>query len=238
MNNKDKLEFLNKYTLTKGLTVDFLDIEDIEDNQIPETWRDIFREKEKKRKINKMLRIWEEYLGKELSNTIAYFREFLEDIELMKIGNRISVLYSVKSFQKGRILYYEGGNPKNIENKMPNELKINWNKLSEKIRGFYSFVHNGFYYYPSKSMGLDKIENVTHLDDYEWEVIEDLGISDVKLDLTTSYGFFSNGMGTYVVIDSDNCIDDTATLWSSKNEPKYDLNFWDVVDEWLVIGFD
>lgn len=45
-------------------------------------------------------------------------------------------------------------------------------------------------------------------------------------------------MGYYVVIDYNNCEEGNATLWSSKEEAEYNLNFWDVVDEWIVIGFE
>ncbi|MDL0437820.1 SMI1/KNR4 family protein, partial [Niallia sp. SS-2023] len=40
----------------------------------------------------------------------------------------------------------------------------------------------------------------------------------------------------YVAIDLDNCTDDTATLWFTHDQPEYNLSFWDVVDEWIVIG--
>jgi len=45
-------------------------------------------------------------------------------------------------------------------------------------------------------------------------------------------------MGTYVAIDYKNCDNDNATLWSSKDEPDYDVKFWDLVDEWIVIGME
>nr|WP_252250059.1 hypothetical protein [Clostridium sp. ZBS13] len=87
-------------------------------------------------------------------------------------------------------------------------------------------------------MGLSSLENVVYLDDYEWGIIDDIESQNLKIDLGSSYGFFSNGMGTYVVIDYNNCDNDNATLWSSKEEPEYNLKFWDTVDEWTVIGFE
>jgi hypothetical protein len=45
-------------------------------------------------------------------------------------------------------------------------------------------------------------------------------------------------MGGYVVIDTENCSNVSGTLWWSKKMPKYGIDFWDIVDEWIVIGFD
>ncbi|MBO1580456.1 hypothetical protein [Bacillus sp. XF8] len=57
------------------------------------------------------------------------------------------------------------------------------------------------------------------------------------MDVNSTFGFFSNGMGAYVAIDGENCINENSTLWFKNKSPKYNLNFWDVVDEWKVIGF-
>lgn len=164
-----------------------------------------------------------------MSNTISYLNEYLIDIEIMNIGDKYSILYSAKN-QRGKTLYHEGGNPKDISNN--EKLKNKWNDSPYKLREFYEKLHNGFYYYPSKSMGLSDYENVIHLDEYEWGIIDDIGEENLKIDLTSSYGFFSNGMGDYVAIDYRNCDKENATLWSSKEEPDYNLKFWDVVDEW------
>ena len=43
-------------------------------------------------------------------------------------------------------------------------------------------------------------------------------------------------MGAYVVIDSNNCLHEEATLWFKDRQPKYGVKFWDVVDEWIVLG--
>ncbi len=52
--------------------------------------------------------------------------------------------------------------------------------------------------------GLESLEDVTYLDDYEWEIVDEIGEHNLRIDLTSSYGFFSNGMGTYVVVDYKN----------------------------------
>jgi hypothetical protein len=238
MINQEKIDFLNKYTLSRKLTVRILNVDeinDIEEGIIPNAWKSAFKEVERENKIRKVLALWKTYVSKELSNTISFLNEFLIDVEIMNIGSRYSILYSVKN-SKGKILYYEGRNPKDTSNNK--QLEKDWSNIPTKIREFYKNIHNGFYYYPSKSMGLSSFENVVFLDEYEWGIIDDIGEDNLKIDLASSYGFFSNGIGTYVVIDYKNCNDDNATLWSSKEEPDYNLKFWDVVDEWIVIGFE
>jgi hypothetical protein len=122
---------------------------------------------------------------------------------------------------------------------MNNKLYESWSKIPPEIRTFYENVHNGFHYYASGAMGLVALENVAFLgdDDFDWGILDDLE-EPLQINLDTSFGFFSNGMGTYVAVDYNNCENDNATLWSAKDQPEYNLNFWDITDEWIVVGFE
>lgn len=234
----EKLEYLNKYTLDVNKKVELLtniEVGDMKEGLIPNEWKIIFQKDNKQEKIISVLQMWSKYVGKELSNTIAYLKDNLIDVEIMKIGNKYSLLYSINS-ENNKVLFYEGRNPK--ERIMREDLKKDWPNIPNKIREFYENVHSGFYYYASKSMGLDAYENITYLNDYEWAILQEIEADEVRIDLKSSYGFFNNGMGDYVVIDYNNCQEGNATLWSAKEEPEYNLNFWDVVDEWIVIGFE
>lgn len=86
-------------------------------------------------------------------------------------------------------------------------------------------------------MGLISLEDAAYLgdDDFDWGIIDDLN-QPLQIGLDTSFGFFNNGMGTDVAIDYKNCGQDHATLWSAKDQPEYNINFWDFADEWIVIG--
>ena len=67
----------------------------------------------------------------------------------------------------------------------------------------------------------------------QWEYEDQL-----EMDLTSFYNFFSNGMGTYIVLDLTKNIENGAYLWSTKELPKGNLNFWNFIDEWIIIALD
>lgn len=179
---------------------------------------------------------WKKYVMDELYLTIGYLEENLSNIELLRINDTYYLLYSVKK-ASGKIRYYAGGNPQ--DSVVESNLQNVWNKIPQSIRCFYENVHNGFYDYACKAMGLVRTSDITYVRDNEWEwgILEDLE-EDLQIDMESTYGFFSNMMGTYVAVDIMNCDIDSATLWSAKDQPEYHLNFWDVVDEWIKMGME
>lgn len=227
---EQKLNFLRKFNNGNVNLVSTDEVRNIDSSKLPNDWFIIFGEEDSRIRKDILLELWRKYSATELRNTISYLNEYLEDIEIIEVNGRYSILYTITNL-KGMTLYYEGRNPLDTFNN--EELEKSWEKIPDGIRKFYENVHNGFYYYASESMGL---ESVTYFEDYEWGIIEDLE-EPMKIDLKTTFGFFSNGMGTYVAIDYQNCSDHNATLWSAKKQPRYNINFWDVVDEWIVIGF-
>ncbi len=236
MVNEDKLNFLNKYIFIKDTQVELIKSNEFVGDDVPPLWNQILAMNHSSDRINRIIQKWKDIIGEELRNTISYLEKFLEDVEVMRIGSRYYMLYSIKS-SANKVLYYVGGNP--LEENFNNHegLKRDWRNLPSKLREFYESLHDGFYYFPSKSMGIDSIENITYLDDYEWSIIEDEGLTP-EIDLSRSYGFFSNGMGMYVVLDLTTQSINKAVLWSAKKAPRYNLDFWAVVDEWTVIGFE
>lgn len=233
---ESKLDFLKDYTLSENKNIKIVlsdEIKDIGSEIIPKSWVNIFKNNDTNTRIELLLEVWKNCLPNELSNTISYLTENLHEIDLLYFDNRFSILYSVKS-QCGEIQYYEGRNPLELFNN--NELQNNWSKIPQSIRNFYENLHNGFYFYASKAMGLVPLENVTFFGDDEWGIIESLN-EPIQINLQTTFGFFKNGMGGYVAIDYENAEDDNATLWFSNDQPEYNVKFWDIVDEWMVIGF-
>lgn len=230
-----KLEFLKEYTLSNNLNiiiVPFYQVRDIGSELIPKSWFTIFENNEKDKRIELVLEVWKACSPVALRNTISYLAENLCEVDLISFDDRYSILYSVKS-QSGEIQYYEGRNPLESPNNI--ELQKHWDKIPPSIQHFYKNLHNGFYFYASKAMGLVPLENVTFFGDDEWGIIESLN-EPIQINLQTTFGFYKNGMGGYVAIDYENAENDNATLWFSNDQPEYNVHFWDIVDEWIVIG--
>ncbi|MBT2680529.1 SMI1/KNR4 family protein [Bacillus sp. ISL-35] len=227
----DKLSFLKQYRRNIEF-VPYKDLLSMDNEKIPGQWIEIFKETDKTRRKEKLIGLWNSVCGKELSNTISYLIENLVKIELIIDNGQYAVLYSIKS-ENDEILYYEGGIPdKSI---YISEMQQEWSTVPHSIKEFYEKLHNGFYYLPSRAMGLVPVETITHFEELEWGVLEELD-EPLGINMATTYGFFENGMGGYVAIDLNNCFHGIATLWFSNDKPEYNVDFWDIVDEWIVIG--
>lgn len=234
---QEKIQFLADYCFDSKADISILRPEEvamIPSNTVPEEWRDIFRSCEIDERVSSIINIWKKYLSKQLSKTICYLQQKLVNVEMIKINNRYSLIYTIES-ENGDLQYYEGGNP--LEQFNNNKLQSIWSKVPDSIRYFYENIHNGFYDYASKAMGMVCSSYITNFSDDEWSIVDELA-EPMQIDLKNTFGFFSNGMGGYVAVDVENCNSDKATLWFSDDQPKYNLNFWDVVDEWIVLGLE
>ena len=229
----EKIAFLNRYTLSSEKKVEFItDKSTILNAQIPEYWKAAFLADTLEDRKSVVLGECQKYLARELSNTILYLQTYLTDIELMRIGEEYSILYTILGYKTKREFFYEGKNPV-TEQELKEKIKYPIEKIDNSIIDFYTKIHNGFYDFTSKSMGLDALEVIDPVSDFEWEYEDQL-----EMDLTSCYNFFSNGMGTYIVLDLTQNIGTGAYLWSTKELPKGNLNFWDFIDEWIIIGLD
>ncbi|MFT8317396.1 MAG: SMI1/KNR4 family protein [Sporolactobacillus sp.] len=228
----DKISFLKQYRKNIEFVSNVTALLNTEKKNIPEKWTEIFKETDKTRKKDKLIALWESVCEKELSNTIAYLKENLLEFELIADNGHYAVLYSVIS-ENDELLYYEGGIPD--QSIYLSEMQRDWSNVPGSIQAFYEKLHNGFYYLPSRAMGLVPIDRITHFENCEWGILDDLD-EPLGINMATTYGFFENGAGGYVAIDLNNCVGGRATLWFTDDKPEYHVNFWDVVDEWIVIG--
>lgn len=227
----DKLTFLQQYRNNIELVSDEK-LTDIEKLDIPKSWQEVFKEKDKNRKKDKLISLWNSVCQKELSNTISYLSENLLDLDLIIDNGQYAALYSVMS-ENEEVLFYEGGLPMKSTTLLDSQQSEQ--AIPTSITKFYKTLHNGFYYLPSRAMGLVPCEHITRFSDYEWGIIDELD-EPLEINLDYTYGFFENGMGGYVAVDLRNSGDGFATLWFSDDVPEYRINFWDIVDEWIVIG--
>lgn len=229
----EKIAFLNRYTLSSEKKVEFItDKSTILNAPIPEYWKAAFLADTLEDRKSVVLGEWQKYLARELSNTILYLQTYLTDIELMRIGKEYSILYTILGYKTKREFFYEGKNPV-TEQELKEKIKYPIEKIDNSIIDFYTKIHNGFYDFTSKSMGLDALKVINPVSDFEWEYEDQL-----EMDLTSCYNFFSNGMGAYIVLDLTKNIEIGAYLWSTKELPKGNLNFWNFIDEWIIIGLD
>ena len=223
----ERLDYLKKYRNdVKKISIDYVD------SFITDEWKAVFKEKIQSKRIQNVIDIWKKHSEKELKNTISYLSEHLLDVCLVKTSIGISVIYELVMMD-GCVDYYEGLLPISDYKKEFGK----WENVPESLKEFYSFVHNGFYFYASQNMGILPIQRVTCMDDYDWGIIEDLDL-EVLFGMNSTYIFFETGMGGYVLLDTQNCGDENSVVWFSKSKPMYDKNFWDIVDEWIVIGFN
>lgn len=237
----EKIDFLKKYTGSyvgkTGAEIKIFqpnEISNIPPNLVPKSWYQVFAIRETDQRIKSMLSVWKKHQPDEWWVTISYLEDHLEDVELMKIKDIYFVLYSVRA-ENGEMQYYVGGNP--LEPLNNPDLETCWDKVPESIRYFYENLYNGFYDYACGAMGMVESKHITYLghNDFDWTILEDLE-EPLQIDLSSTFGFFSNFMGGYVAIDLDHCDLESATLWFSDDQPDYNVNFWDVVDEWTTIG--
>ncbi|CUY00514.1 hypothetical protein [Staphylococcus epidermidis] len=228
MNKHELSKILSEYTLNNN-KVEFINV----DNQmnIPEYWKEIFgNDSFIDRKII-LLSKWKKYVGEELSNTINYLNDYLVNIDLIKVGKEISILYTIKSYQTGDYLYYEGKNPMDTLKNMKEPIKKNWEQFPSSFKNFYENLHNGFCMFSSKSLGLEYSENINCMSKFDWD-------NEIPYNFDNLFNFFSNGMGSYVVLDISQNIEKSGVLWLKDDEPESEFNIWDLIDEWIIIAFD
>lgn len=226
---QNEIIYLKKYN--KDVEIIYNGYEKIK--EIPRTWKYIFSLSNLSDRINQTIYLWEEYANPLLSNTIKYLKENLINIELIKYKDNYSLLYSINS-PDGQIMYYEGGNP--INSKLPFKLNEYWSLFPKTIVRFYENLHDGFFYYASRSMGLLSLQDVVFFIDEDWGILDELS-KPLKINLETTFGMFASGMGGYVALDILNCDECNATIWFTDQFPEYNVDFWAIVDEWITIGF-
>ncbi|MFT3887618.1 MAG: hypothetical protein QM713_05575 [Arachnia sp.] len=202
---------------------------------IPDSW-DRLLGLPRAERVEAVLALWDGVVAQAMSNTIAYLHTHLRDVDLLRVQDQYLLLYTIASTGSDDTAYYAGGNPLTPNFAANTRLADDWARAPERLRAFYAELHNGFYHYSSESAGPLPLSGVCAMNSIEWGILETLD-APVAFDLESSYAFFSNGGGGYVVIDLANADADKATLFWTDEPPVYDQKFWDLVDEWTVIGF-
>lgn len=232
------LEFLKIYDSSIEI-VSHKEIGAIE--SIPEVWKNIFYNQDKNTRIQQVIQLWEKYLKEELKETIDIFKKELYEITLVKRKvngkTRYSMIYILYN-QEEEYIYYEGRNPK--ENHCLQNNMEYWDKLPKSLRDFYENIHDGFYHYCNRGMGLQPIGNIHFMehdneDEDLWNLEYEDELEDVEFDEETDLSFYWNNIGIALSINSQECDINNAILWRSTKGPKNGYNFWNIVDKLLLI---
>ena len=129
--------------------------------------------------------------------------------------------------------------------------------MSQQIKDFYEHIHDGFYHYMNRGMGLQPL-CFTHFMEPEDEVAEwnrkfggdmrygDEGENEVQewnLDVgeydelweesSHQMAFFWNSLGLAVSMDDSKDSEKNAIIWKSATSPAFHNDFWGTVDQLL-----
>lgn len=234
MANSELLEFLQKYVHDPRVLSDSDIDADLRD-ALPAAWLELLGMDQSAR-VKAVIELWQPFRA-EFQQVIAYFRKYLESINLISSSRGLTLLYGIRA-QSGGLMYYGGKPPlgDTYEQSLGKlSIKELWPKTPDALQKFYRELHNGWSHFVSESMGLSALERVFVLSREDWGILDEL--EELPVDLNRSLAIFSNGMGDYVcqeLLDKK-----TKTfLWHHDKPPKLDLEFWPVVDSWTTIGFE
>ncbi len=225
MANDELLNYLKRYVRDPVIVSDADQV-----RGLPSLWQTVLAQ-DKSARIDTVLSQWREFTA-EFQQVVAYLEKKLEGIEIVHSSRGLSMIYSVRS-QSGNIMYYEGRPA--VETNTNPEIEQQWQQLDSRVQQFYTQVHNGWHYFASESLGLSPLEKCFVLSKNDWGILEQLGT--LPIDLNKSLALFSNGMGDYICQEFNQGKTHTF-LWFHDQEPKFNLDFWPLVDTWTFIGFE
>lgn len=219
------LEYLQKFFKS----TEMVKVQNVPDGILSKEWENIFVQEDIVNQNKLVIELWRKYVGDELSEIITYLEKHLKQVYLIKYPIGYSAIYEIEKLSGG-ISYYEGRFPLVETHELFDGMPL-------KIKEFYQNVNSSFCEFSSSAMGLLPISSVDCLDDYDWDILEDLS-EPLKIDLANTYTFFSNGSYLYLVIDYSNLDNCTATIWSTDEEPIYGVDFWEEFSRRVLINWE
>ena len=88
---EQKLGFLRKYKRNAQL-ISYHEINELDCGKMPNSWYKLFQEENADQRVEIILSLWKEQVGVVLRNTISYLSKHLEEVDLMDINGRYSIL--------------------------------------------------------------------------------------------------------------------------------------------------
>jgi hypothetical protein len=142
---------------------------------------------------------------------------------IVLVGEKIELGYVFHDANE--LYYYIAGMPVNscpLDDDVVNPVK-------GELSRFYNHLHNGFTFFPARSMGPQPIEDFSCVAD----LIDEEEISFAESWLTV----FSNGGGDYLAIDLNSKNQDKGIIWWHEEpmDPETDVNIFEIMDTWISI---
>lgn len=158
----------------------------------------------------------------EFPSIIALFNDCLLGTALL-LGDDVELAYI---FHDGSsFFYYVGGKP--IEAEVAES--FSFKHLPSRLKSFYREVHDGFTFFPTRSMVPQPLADQSRISD----LVDDIDDSFAAGWITV----FSNGGGDYVAVNSDSRSDSDGLIWWHENPatPEFDIDVFNVMDAWMGI---
>jgi len=164
---------------------------------------------------------WDSF-SNEFPSVIALLRDCLLGTVLL-LGDEVEMLYV---FHDGKgFYYYLGGMP--VERAVVE--KAEFKHLPSRLQDFYREVHDGYTFFPARSMGPQRLSDQSRVS----ELVDEGDDSFAENWITV----FSNGGGDYVAVESDKLEETEGLIWWHEDPmtPEWKIDIFEVMDAWMSI---
>ncbi|MHA7116889.1 SMI1/KNR4 family protein [Pseudomonas promysalinigenes] len=158
----------------------------------------------------------------EFPSVISLFNGSLLGTVLM-LGASVKLVYVFHD--ANGLYYYVGGMP--VEAYTADN--VNFNGLPARLQEFYRDVHDGYTFFPARSMGPQSLGDQSRVSD----LVDEDDDSFAKQWITV----FSNGAGDYVAVDAAKRGDTEGLIWWHEHPmvPELDVDVFEVMNAWMAI---
>lgn len=164
---------------------------------------------------------WQSY-STEFPSVIALLNNSLLGTVLLA-DDKLELLYVFHD--ANGFYYYIGGLP--VEGVATD--KEMFEALPIKLQRFYREVHDGYTFFPARSMGPQSLSDISRVSDFIDE--EDVSFADSWITV------FSNGGGDFVAIDTVAEKASEGLIWWHENPttPEYGVDIFEIMDAWMTV---
>lgn len=158
----------------------------------------------------------------EFSTVISLFSECLLGTVLL-LGDAVEMAYV---FHDGKsFYYYVGGAP--VEGRAVEGFQLE--RLPGRLQDFYREVHDGYTFFPARSMGPQCLCDQSRISD----LVDEDGGCHAENWITV----FSNGGGDYVAVEADKHAGAEGLIWWHEDSasPELGIDIFEVMNAWMGI---